>query len=970
MVRRGVEWVAGLMFVAVMIFMPTAVFAQGSITGVVKDATGAVLPGVTVEAASPALIEKTRTTISGEQGEYRLVDLHAGTYSVTFTLPGFSTVVREGVELTGAFTASVNAELRIGGVEETITVSGQSPVVDVQGARQQTVITAATIESIPTARTAQNFAQLVPGVTLAQASSRAPQDVGGESGERQRILYHGSKYNDYSMTIDGLTYNILNNAGSSSMITVDPGSMQEYTLDMGASSADVEKGGVRVALVPKDGGNTFSGAFFGTYNTGALQSDNVTPALAARGAGQGNPLKKQTDFDPSLGGPIKKDRLWFFASWRHQILNTGQPGTYFNATPELFYTPDLSRPAIDLWWIKQLTSRVTWQASRRDKISLSFFNNSQCACPQVRTVSPPDGQQNQTFPKNWQQFIVWNSTLTNKLLLQTGMVVTRFEQDVSPSSESTPFSSILDSSTGVITRSAKIFTVGVHKQQTYRAALTYATGAHNFTTGFMLQQGDRDITTTANGDINLTVVNSVPKQITEYATPYEVNDHLDRDLGIFAQDRWTLARLTLNVGLRFDQIKASVPAQFLPATQFVPARAYQAIANVPNWKDVSPRLSAVYNLLGNSKTAVKFSVNRYVAGELVDFADSNNPVNTSVVSTTRTWNDVNGNLTPDCDLADAALNGECGVIANSNFGKTNPTATTVDTALTTGWRKRGYNWETSVGVQQELRPGVALNASYTRRAFGNFTATDNLAVTPADYDPYCITAPSNPGLPGGGGYQVCGLYDLKPEKVGQNRSLITAQEPYGKQSDVYSGIDLVVNGRLPGSLLLQGGLNYAREEINNCVVVDSPQALLNCDTKPPYQPSFRVFGSHPLPRDVMVSLAFQSNPGPMILADYSASSAQILPSLMRNLSAGAGSTVVVPLIAPGTMYGDRLNQVDARVTKGVHIGRLRIRGNFDLFNLLNANPVLVVNNAYGSKWLQPQYLLPGRLLKLSAQLNF
>jgi len=225
-------------------------------------------------------------------------------------------------------------------------------------------------------------------------------------------------------------------------------------------------------------------------------------------------------------------------------------------------------------------------------------------------------------------------------------------------------------------------------------------------------------------------------------------------------------------------------------------------------------------------------------------------------------------------------------------------------------------------------------------------------------------------LPDGGGYQLCGLYDLNPAKVGQNRSLITAQEPYGKQTDVYNGVDLIVNGRLPGALLLQGGLNYAREETNNCFVVDSPQALFQCDTKPPFQPSFRIFGSHPLPRDIMVSLAFQSNPGPMILANASITSAQILPSLQRNLSAGAGSTVTIPLITPGTVYGDRMNQVDARVTKGVKWGALRIRGNVDLFNLFNASPVLVVNTTYGSKWLQPQYLLPGRLMKLSVQVNF
>jgi hypothetical protein len=290
--------------------------------------------------------------------------------------------------------------------------------------------------------------------------------------------------------------------------------------------------------------------------------------------------------------------------------------------------------------------------------------------------------------------------------------------------------------------------------------------------------------------------------------------------------------------------------------------------------------------------------------------------------------------------------------------------------LKTGWGKRGYDWETMVGVQQQLVPGMALNGSYVRRAFYNFTTTDNLLITPSDFDPYCITAPVDPRLPDGGGYKLCGLYDLVPSKVGQNRSFITAQAPFGTQTNVYDGIDVTLAARLPRGLMVQGGLNYAREVFNNCFVVDSPQALFNCETKPPYQPSLRVFGSYPLPRDIMVSAAFQSNPGPMILANAPISNAEIAPSLGRNLSAGAGSTVTIPLIQPGTVYGDRLNQLDFRMTKGFKAGKMRVRGNVDLYNALNASSVLTLNTAYGSRWLQPQYLLPGRLVKFSAQVNF
>jgi outer membrane receptor protein involved in Fe transport len=956
---------------AITALAPAVAYAQGAIVGTANDTTAAALPGVTVEASSPVLIEGSRTTVTDARGQYRIVDLRPGVYTVTFSLAGFSTVTREGIQLSGSFTATVNADLRVGALEETITVSGQSPVVDVQNVRQERVITAEVIEAIPSARTAQNFAALTPGVTLAQASSRAPQDVGGQSGERQRILIHGSRYDDYSMTIDGITYNILNNAGSSSMITVDPGAVEEYSYELGANSSEVEKGGARVNVIPKEGGNRFSGSFFFTYNNGKTVADNLSPELIARGAGTGNPLERQLDVNPSFGGPIMKSRVWFFGSFRYQALDTGQPGVYHNMTPDFLYTPDLSRPAIDQWWIRQEAIRLTTQVTPRNKVSLHFFNNAQCACPQVRGVSPPDGTTTQTFPINWHQFVTWNSTLTNNLLLQAGLVVHRFQQDIFPTDESIPgLVSITEQSTGVVTRAATSYTSTPHKQQTYRAALNYVTGSHSLKGGFMLQHGSRDQTTFVNEDVNYTFLNGVPRSVRVNATPTRLIERVDRNLGIYIQDQWTVRqRLTLNLGLRFDQIKASVPAQSLPATRFVPAREYPAVSDVPNWKDVSPRLGVAYDLFGNGKTALKASLNRYVVGELVDFARANNPAAAAVTFANRTWNDLNRNFLPDCDLANPAQNAECGALSDQAFGQVR-VRTEHDEALKKGWGLRSYNWETTLGVQHELRGGVAVGMTYYRRTFGNFRTTDNVLVTPADYDPFCVTAPDDAQLPGGGGYQLCGLYDISPAKFGQNFGFVTSQSTYGKQTEIYDGVDLTANVRLPGSALLQGGLNMGRTALNNCFVVDSPEALNFCETKPPFQPQLRFLASYPLPWDIRASLTFQSNPGPEILANYAATNAEIRPTLGRNLSSGVNGTVTVPLIEPGTLYGDRLNQVDMRVTKSFQARATRLRANVDLYNLFNANPVLTHNNTYGARWLQPQYILPGRMLKISAQVNF
>jgi hypothetical protein len=394
------------------------------------------------------------------------------------------------------------------------------------------------------------------------------------------------------------------------------------------------------------------------------------------------------------------------------------------------------------------------------------------------------------------------------------------------------------------------------------------------------------------------------------------------------------------------------------------------VQDVPNWRDISPRLGVSYDLFGNGKTAIKATASRYLETQLLEFATSNNPLNTSVNSTTRSWTDLNGNFYPDCDFLVQSTNQECGASPNSNFGKA-IVNTRYDDAVREGFGVRGYNWETSAGIQQELISQVALNVTYFRRWYGNFTLTDNLAVAPADFDPFCITAPANVQLPGGGGNQICGLFDIKPVKFGQVDNIVTFASNYGKQWEHFNGADATINARLPHGAFVQGGVSVGRSETNNCFAVDSPQQLRFCDVKPPFQAQVKLLGSYPLPIwGLQVSATFQSLPGPQILATYTATAAEIAPSLGRNLASGANGTATIELIEPGTRFGQRLYQLDARLSKIFKVGRVRLQGNLDLYNALNADTIIVQNNTYGPAWQRPQFVLPGRLVKFSGQLNF
>ena len=307
--NRKQSTLAALAFVAV-IACPAVARAQSAIAGVVRDTSGAVLPGVTVEAASEALIERTRSATTDGQGQYKIIDLRPGIYSVTFTLPGFSTVKRDGVELPSNFTAQINADLQVGSLEETINVSGQSPVVDVQNAVQQTVLTRQMLDAVPTGRSVPTLGALLPGARLALP------DVGGTSGMQNRDLtVHGSDGRDTTFQVDGMTLNGLEGDGSVQSYFNDM-MFEEVSYQTSAITAEVSSGGVRANMIPKDGGNTFKGALFTSAANENMQSNNLTDELRARGLRAPDRLNKVWDVNISEGGPIRRDRLWFFASYR------------------------------------------------------------------------------------------------------------------------------------------------------------------------------------------------------------------------------------------------------------------------------------------------------------------------------------------------------------------------------------------------------------------------------------------------------------------------------------------------------------------------------------------------------------------------------------------------------------------------------------------------------------------------------
>ena len=976
----------------------------------------ACLPGVTVEAASPALIEKVRSVVSDATGQYRIVDLRPGTYSVTFTLPGFSTVKREGIELSGAFVATVNGDLKVGALEETITVTGETPIVDVQSARVQTTVSKEILAAIPTSRNAGAVTSLIPGMSSNGDNGNSGGSIGGGVGS-----IHGGRGNDSRTYSDGINTGWAGGSAGGGNMAGNTVSAQEVVVTTSGGLGEAETAGVVLNVIPRDGSNTYSGSFIFSGANGAMQGSNYTQKLKDAGLKTPAELLRVYDYSPMGGGRIIRDKLWFYLTYRQTSGESTIPGMWFNknaGNPNAWTVDfDKTRPAYSDGVDRNGIGRITWQVTPRNKINLNWseqYNASSNVGGGSSTTTPEASGRSLFQPSHMQQ-ATWSSPVTSRILLEAGWGTyqaryrnpmprldgSHNDRMIRTTEQSGEIPNLISRMPGGVGQGFNHHLIGTIGNT--RASIAYVTGAHNMKFGYQGGFSNPSQTYTYfNEIIGVRLNNGVPNRLTQVITaaPY-ANPKFVRNLlptSFYGQDQWTANRLTLQGGLRYDYLLTTYPESRIGGPGYTaaaqpeivyPSRSTQGI----HWHDMSARWGVAYDVFGNGKTAVKFNMGKYMEAFVASNSDFDlNPLIRSTISTTRVWTDSNKDYIANCNLSNAAKNGECGAMNDASLGKEKFTRT-YDPGLTTGYGNRPYNWGLGISVQQEVLPRVSVDVGYFRNWWHNWYAVDNRATTLADYTPFSIRAPVDPRLPGGGGQVISGLYDVVPGKVGLLDELAQHSDNFGKQIENWQGVDVNVSARLRNGITVRGGTSTGRKLEDACALKAAlPEqganangsntgiagdSLVNpyCRVVQPYLTRVSGLVSYTIPRaDVQVSGTWRNNPGASLAANYITSNAVIAAGpqpLGRNLS--ESTTVTVNLIAPQTFFSPRRNSIDMRVAKILRFGRTRTQVGFDIFNLTNNDEITSYSQTFSpttTTWLTPTGIVPARYVRFNAQFDF
>jgi Carboxypeptidase regulatory-like domain len=918
----------------------------GSIVGAVTDSSNSVLPGVTVSVSGERLIGGTQTMVTDASGAYRFDRLPPGDYRVKFELAGFKVIERADIRVNAAFVATVNAKLEVGSVSETITVVGESPTVDTKSNLQQTVMTQEILEGVPSGRDPWSLAKLIPGVQV------ATYDVGGtQSMQQSSLSAHGSNTNDVSYNIDGATVNWPGGGGGATMLYYDQGMFEEVNYMTSAIPAEMLAGGVSINMVTKDGGNIWRGNLRYNYSNDNLQSENHLDAAAdAAKVGNvflGNPTLKTYDFNLSGGGAIFRDRLWVNGTIRKWVVN------------KLVNARNLDgSQALDDNDLKNYSGKAVAQITTNQKIGVSYLWNDKIRGH--RRDTPPNTMPDiaalvQTNPAQTTQ--AKYTGVFNRLVFESNFSVMDGQTNYLYQPD-TPADAIRKVDN---TRSEAFFAATREEHQpnsrhqfdnVFSYAKTGFGGEHLFKGGLQWGRLYYESQYSVRGDHYVEYSNSVPNRVRQFNTPVNPKN-IAYVTGFFLQDSWSINRLTLNVGGRWDRYVGKLPDQSNPGGTFVDPISISEQEVIDHGKGVW-RAGASYDLTGSGRTAIKANYSRYALQVGINRVTEVNPLSNG--SRTCPWSDPNndGKFQPS----------EINVAQCSAFSGGVGFSYAPDVA----WP---YSDEVTAGVETELQ-GVRLGAMFYYRTNRDQFGERNRAVPTGTYTPFTVTIPNGPGgTVANPKPMTVTAYNLAPNLTSANNTIRDNDDYLDTE---YKGVEFTASKRFSRNWQMVAGLTLGRNEggittnvpnvndLNDPNVTLFPRGIIGNDS----EVAFRLSGSYQLPYDITVAGSFIANNGYPYASTYEITSAF---ARSQGITLTRASQVVT-LSQRGDERYPNVTMVDLRVDRAFRFGGRSIRPYADFYNIGNSDTVVRQTVAVGSTYLAPAEILAPRIIRVGFSLNF
>ncbi|HEV3218098.1 MAG TPA: carboxypeptidase regulatory-like domain-containing protein [Vicinamibacterales bacterium] len=933
---------------------PATAQGVGAIGGTVMDGSGAVLPGATVTLTSAqGTVGGNQETVSDARGAYQFLRLVPGGYSVKATMQGFRPVEQRNISVNADNTARADLTLPIGGLEEGIVVSGEAPLLDTTSALRQTVMTQETLQALPNRVDMWSITRAVPSIVVSKV------DVGGsESFQQSGVTVHGTD-NEGAYLVDGMDVSQNDGTGNGATFYLDPFAYSETNFLAGNGPAEAARGGLVFNVITRTGTNQVHGGaqFNGTNHTMAFA--NTSAALRAQilrtlpakilainpNISPGADIRYLYDSGAWLAGPIAHDKLWYSTSFHHQAILQHDLGSY---NPDGTQVPDDNF----LW---NASNKVAWQMSQTSQLSYFYTLQHKVNGHRASTtmfVESGATTRNSKLPQLHQ--LKWTSSLNAKTVADLSLSVDRNRDWFSPPI-GTPTNAIpgFDILTNTLLR---VLDPSAYRDQQNRrtvaqASVSYFTAVHDIKVGVQLDQMNWAPINYSTSNMRAVYRNGVPDSVNTFNSPTYA-DMKDREIALYVQDRWRPARrLTLNLGLRIDNNYGWENAACQAPNEFVGAQCYPPLKGFPDWTSLNPRFSAIYDLAGDGKTALKFAANRYIVGVGASIVNRVNPI--AIASDMRAWTACAPGQTSACDLNGDGLPqiNELGPSSGYNFGASQRYAS-------------GTKWpwarEYTVELQRELPGNLLTTVGYTRREKLGNIGYRNMAVPMSSYIPVTVTEVNS-------GRSVT-VYNQDPALRGKIDILWNNETAL---DSTYNGADFTLEKRLSNHWMTTGGVSIGKN-VGDIYPTPTTALIVNDLNNPnmtfrrgiagsdvPF--SLRLSGLYELPYGVSASATFQHQTGFPEITTVSVGNNTIA------LTQGGTSIAIQPR---ATTRLPSLNQVDVSLRKALRTRSTTFQPRIDVYNLANSATVLSRATVLGSSYGAVNSIQRGRLIKLGFSVDF